>query len=117
VVVTGGDLHGDELVMTGSIAEATLQRFYVDVCVLGAAGVDATIGITELNHEVAAIHRLMIERAQQVMVLADHSKLGFRAPAVVGPAKAVNLLITDEGATQETIEPLKAAGVEVLCAN
>lgn len=114
VVVSGGNLQADELVMTGPLAEATLNRFYVDVCVLGAAGVDATLGITELDHEVAAIHRLMIERARQVMLLADHSKLGFRAPAIVVPARSVTMLITDEGAPPETTAPLETAGIKIL---
>ncbi|HEV7236280.1 MAG TPA: DeoR/GlpR family DNA-binding transcription regulator, partial [Ktedonobacteraceae bacterium] len=39
VIVVGGKLHADELTMTGSIAEATINRFYADVCVLGAAGI------------------------------------------------------------------------------
>jgi DeoR/GlpR family transcriptional regulator of sugar metabolism len=117
VIVTGGELQVDELVMTGPLAEATINQFYADICVLGAAGVDATSGITELDHEVAALHRLMIERSQQVIILADHSKLGFRAPAVVVPAKAVRILITDEEASREAIEPLEATGLQVLYAD
>ncbi len=117
VVVAGGNLHADELVMTGSIAEAAIKCFYADVCVLGAAGIDAVVGVTELDHEVAAIHRLMIERARQVLILADHSKLGFRAPAVVVSAKMAETLITDELASAEAIAQLETTGVHVLCAN
>jgi len=116
VIVTGGELQVNELVMTGSLAEATINQFYADICVLGAAGIDATSGITELDHEVAALHRLMVERSQQVTILADHSKLGFRAPAVVVPAKAVGILITDEEASREAIEPLESTGIQVLYA-
>jgi DeoR/GlpR family transcriptional regulator of sugar metabolism len=49
VVVVGGKVHADELIMTGPIAEATLQRFYADICVLGAAGIDPVVGLTELD--------------------------------------------------------------------
>src|SRR5258708_13388054 len=94
VVVVGGKLHADELTMTGPIAEPTLNPFYADICVLGAAGVDTALGVTELEYEAASIHRLMIERSRQVMLLADHSKLGFRAAAVVAPASMVYCLIT-----------------------
>lgn len=117
VIVSGGELQADELVMTGSLAEATINRFYADVCVLGAAGVEAACGVTELDHEVAAIHRLMIERSEQTMILADHSKLGFRAPAVVVPVKSIGMLITDEEASPETIEPLQSTGLQILYAN
>lgn len=113
VIVVGGKLHADELTMTGPIAEATLQRFYADVCVLGAAGVDEQVGITELDYEGAALHRLMMERSRQVMLLADHSKLGFRAPAVVAPVRDIDTLITDEQAPGELLAQLKAEGVTV----
>ena len=116
VIVLGGKLHGDELTMTGPIAEATLNRFYADVCILGAAGVDAQVGVTELDYEVASLHRLMMERSRRVLVLADHSKLGFRAPAVVAPASMVTTLMTDDAAAPEMLAPLQACGMQVTIA-
>ncbi len=38
VIAVGGKLDADELVMTGPLAEAAINRFFADVCVLGAAG-------------------------------------------------------------------------------
>jgi DeoR/GlpR family transcriptional regulator of sugar metabolism len=116
VVVVGGNLHADELIMTGVIAEATIQRFYADVCVLGAAGIDPQVGITELDHEVAALHRLMLERARRRLILADHSKIGFCAAAVVAPVETIETLITDAEAPPELVEQLCARGIEVICA-
>ncbi|HEY6541556.1 MAG TPA: DeoR/GlpR family DNA-binding transcription regulator [Ktedonobacteraceae bacterium] len=116
VIVLGGKLHGDELTMTGPIAEATLQRFYADVCILGAAGVDVQVGITELDYEIAALHRSMMERSRRVVVLADHSKLGFRAPAVVAPVSMVTTLVTDDAASPDALEQLQACGVQITFA-
>jgi DeoR family transcriptional regulator, fructose operon transcriptional repressor len=113
VVVVGGRLHADELTMTGSIAESTLKRFYADVCVIGAAGVDPAIGVTELDYEAAALHGLMMERSRQVMLLVDHSKLGFRAPAVVAPLEMVHSLMTDAAAPADMLARLRSCGVEV----
>ncbi len=115
VIVVGGKLHADELTMTGSIAEATINRFYADVCVLGAAGIDPKVGITEVDYEVAALHRIMMERARQVIVLADHSKLGFCAPAVVAPATMVGTLMIDEAAEEaaDILAQLRACGLKV----
>ncbi|MFL5624554.1 MAG: DeoR/GlpR family DNA-binding transcription regulator [Ktedonobacteraceae bacterium] len=114
VVVVGGKLHADELTMTGPIAEATLNRFYADVCVLGAAGIDPDIGVTELDYEAASIHRLMIERARQVMLLADHSKLGFCAPAVVAPVKMVHCLMTDDAAPPDVLAQLRSYDIKIF---
>ena len=114
IIVVGGKLHADELTMTGSIAEATLQRFYADVCVLGAAGIDPVVGVTELDYESASLHRQMIERARKVIVLADHSKLGFRAPSVVAPAALVTTLITDDAAPEAMVMQLSECGMEII---
>lgn len=116
VIVLGGKLHADELTMTGPLAEATVQRFYADLCVLGAAGIDPQVGVTELDHEVAALHRLMMERSRRTLVLADQSKLGYRASAVVAPANMVNTLVTDgsgENAPPDILETLQACGLEI----
>jgi DeoR/GlpR family transcriptional regulator of sugar metabolism len=116
VIVLGGKLHADELIMTGPIAEATLNRFYADVCILGAAGVEPQVGITELDYEVASLHRLMMERSHQVIMLADHSKLGFRAPAVVAPVAMVTTIVTDNDAGQEELNQLQVCGIQVTIA-
>src|SRR3989441_1901883 len=116
VIAVGGKLDADELTMTGPIAEATLNRFYADVCVLGAAGVDPQVGVTELDHEVASLHRLMMERSRHVVVLADHSKLGSRSPAVVAPASMVTTLVTDDAAPPEMLDQLQVCGMQVTLA-
>ncbi len=113
VIVVGGKLHADELTMLGPIAEATIGRFYADICVLGAAGIDPHVGVTELDYESAALHRLMMERSRHIMVLADHSKLGFRAPAVVAPVQMLYTLITDDAAPAEMLEQLRACGLQI----
>jgi DeoR/GlpR family transcriptional regulator of sugar metabolism len=102
--------------MTGPLAEATLQRFYADVCILGAAGVDAQVGITELDYEIAALHRSMMERSRRVVVLADHSKLSFRAPAVVASVSMVTTLVTDDAASPDALEQLQACGLHIAFA-
>lgn len=114
VIVLGGKLHNDELTMTGPIAEATLERFYADVCILGAAGVDPQVGVTELDYEVASLHRSMMERSRKSIVLADHSKLGLRTSAVVAPVSLVTTLITDAAASPEQLTQLQACGVQVM---
>ena len=113
VIVAGGKLDPNELGTTGPIAEATIQRFYVDVCVLGAAGLDPEIGVTEVDHEVADLHRLMMERSRRVVLLADGSKLGFRAPAVVARAATITTLVTDDGAPETALQALVRDGVEI----
>jgi DeoR/GlpR family transcriptional regulator of sugar metabolism len=113
--VPGGKLDANEMSVGGPLADDTFRRFFADVCVLGASGVDPDVGITEQDHEVAALHRLMMERAQRVLLLADHSKIGFRAAAVVGPMGHGTTLVTDEDVPAHMQAALRTAGVEIVC--
>jgi DeoR/GlpR family transcriptional regulator of sugar metabolism len=116
VIVLGGKLHADELVMTGPLTETGIHDFFADVCVLGAAGVDPDVGITELNYEVAAVHRLMLQRSSRSMLLADHRKMTLRAPAVVAPLCRTNVIVTDAAVPAAMIHQLQACGPRVQIA-
>ena len=63
MVVLGGSVLTDELACVGPVAAATVRRYHADLAVLGAAGLSARDGITELSDEAAEIHRLMIEHS------------------------------------------------------
>ena len=116
VTVLGGIVHRDELSCVGPVAAATVRRYHADVAVLGAAGLTLRHGITELFEEEAENHRLMIERSERLLLLADSTKLGAHAMAHVAPATAISTLVTDEGAPADVLAELRAAGVEVVIA-
>jgi DeoR/GlpR family transcriptional regulator of sugar metabolism len=59
---------------------------------------------------------LYMKQADEVWVVADHSKLGKVAPALIAPISKVQRLITDEGIGAEDSLKLQAAGVEVIVA-
>jgi DeoR/GlpR family transcriptional regulator of sugar metabolism len=116
VVVLGGRVLHDELTCVGSVATATLGRFNFDAAVIGAAGISARGGITELSDEEAEVQRVAIGRARRVVVIADGSKVGAVMAAVVAPAERVATLVTDATAPPDELEALRRAGVEVLVA-
>jgi DeoR family fructose operon transcriptional repressor len=113
VVALGGSVLSDDLACVGPVAAATVRRYRADVAVLGAAGVSARTGITELDDEAAEIQRLMIEHSDALTLVADGSKLGHTAMAAVGPAQAITTLITDSGAPREELDALRGLGVDV----
>lgn len=114
VVILGGTVRNEELSCVGPAATATLGRYRADVAILGAAGLSAKHGLTELFEEEAENHRLMIDRSDRVMVVADASKLGAKAMAQVAPAAAVSVLVTDEGAPRDELQRLRDQDIEVV---
>ena len=53
-------------------------------------------------------------RRKQIVVVADSSKMGLVSPAVVCAPEEIDLLITDNGISEETAKAFAAAGVKVM---
>jgi DeoR/GlpR family transcriptional regulator of sugar metabolism len=115
VVVTGGTLGmGNPYSLVGRAAEQTVGLFVANRCIIGASGIDAVHGITDPYPEVAQVKAAMMRQAAEVMLIADHTKLGRMHKALVAPVQGAHRIITDAGATPQEAERLRAAGVAVL---
>jgi DeoR/GlpR family transcriptional regulator of sugar metabolism len=82
--------------LVGPVTVEQLSRYRVDKVFLGMPGLDMKQGITVPSEEEAAVKRAMIQIAQQVIGLADHTKLGEVAFSYVAPASSIDILVTDE---------------------
>jgi DeoR family transcriptional regulator of aga operon len=100
--------------LTGSAALNFLDDVYMDKVFLSVTGLDAERGATTLEADEALVLRKMVKQAKQVIVTADSSKLGKVSPAFVCPISEIQILITDAGATSESLEPFERQGVHVI---
>lgn len=116
VIALGGKVREEELSCVGPLATAALERYRADVAVVGAAGVSARFGITEIDDDLAELNRTAIRHSSRLLVLADESKIGVDATAIVAPASAITTLITSQGAPAAEIARLRKAGVTVIVA-
>jgi DeoR/GlpR family transcriptional regulator of sugar metabolism len=65
----------------------------------------------------ADVKQCMVAAAETVVVLADHSKLGRRAPIRFASLDTVDVVVTDAEATTEQLTPLRAVVESVLVAD
>jgi DeoR family transcriptional regulator of aga operon len=100
--------------LVGPAAVESLASVVMDRLFLGVTGVDATRGATIIEVEEGAVFRAMVRQAQQVVVVADSSKMGRVSPAVVCPASEIDLIITDDGIPESTAKAFAAKGIRVL---
>jgi DeoR family ulaG and ulaABCDEF operon transcriptional repressor len=56
----------------------------------------------------------LIDRADEIVVLADSRKLRQRSSTLVVPLERVSTLVTDSGATDQELEPLRRVGVQIV---
>jgi len=83
--------------LVGPFADRTLRTLNADVLFLGAHGIHPVAGLTTPNTAEAETDRCLVEAAQRVVVVADHSKLGVVALAKIVPLDRVDVLVTDGG--------------------
>ena len=90
-----------------------LGRIRADRAFIGANGIEAAAGVTNANFPEAEIKRVMMGMAREKIVVADQSKVGHVATALIAPISDVDLLITTLGAAEGEIENLKAKGLAI----
>jgi DeoR family transcriptional regulator, aga operon transcriptional repressor len=113
VYVTGGHLRGDWFSLVGPTAVASMNGVFVDLLFIGVNGIDAQVGLTCINSEEVEINRSMVKQAKRKIAVADHSKLGVITNWLICPTTAIQMLITDVGATDEMVAPFLRIGIEV----
>ncbi|HEY2469161.1 MAG TPA: DeoR/GlpR family DNA-binding transcription regulator [Terracidiphilus sp.] len=114
-MLTGGNLRwAGAFSLVGPGAIEALTVVVMDRLFLSATGVDAEHGATLIQPDEAAVFRAMARQARQVIVVADSSKVGRVSPAVVCPAADIDLLITDNGISEEAAKAFADAGVKLL---
>jgi len=116
VIVTGGTLRARSYELVGHIADRTLGEFHLDLAILGVDGIDIERGVSTYTIAEAHAAALYISQAERVWVVADNSKAGKIAPALIAPLSKVHRLITDPGIDPGLRSRLEAAGLEVIIA-
>ncbi|WP_328449753.1 DeoR/GlpR family DNA-binding transcription regulator [Amycolatopsis sp. NBC_00438] len=113
IVVTGGVARPQSFELSGPLATRVLSELTIDLLFLGVDAFDPDAGAFAHHEGEASINRLMVERAERVVAVADGSKLGRRAFARICETTQVHALVTDAEADPEIVRAFEAAGVEV----
>lgn len=114
VLLSGGVLRPGELSLIGRDSERTFERHFVDTAIIGAAGVDASYGLTDFHLEEVAVTRALLARAKRTIVVADDSKLGVVAFASVAGLRAVDVLVTNVEPADPRLAELDPEDVHVV---
>ncbi len=113
VVVPGGRVAPKSHGLVGPLTDLALDRMVVDVAFLGVDAVDPVNGVGEPTLAEAEVKERVAQRARQVVVLADATKLRRVGVPAWAPLPAGWTLITNETGV-EALAPFRAAGVELV---
>lgn len=113
VVSTGGMLDPRSRSWTGLLAEHGLERLNIHKLFMSTRGIDLERGLSEVDDQQARMKRQLMERADKVFLLADHSKLGVRAVVGLAALTEVDVVLTDTDAEESFLTARRAAGRQV----
>ncbi|MFQ5784487.1 MAG: DeoR/GlpR family DNA-binding transcription regulator [Alphaproteobacteria bacterium] len=113
VYMAGGELRADDGAALGPAATTFIQQFRVRLAFLSIAAIDAEEGLMDYHLSEAEFSRVVMDRAERTIIVADRSKFGSRALVRVAGFTAVDLLITDAAPPEPFAELLREAGVGV----
>ena len=117
VVMTGGVIRPTTYGASGQLAAATLRGLHVDQAFLAIHSVSVAGGLTYPRFEEVEAKRAMIEAAEEVILLADHSKFGRQALVRVAPITAVQRIVTTPGIDPDEASAIRDLGIELIIAD
>ncbi len=113
-VFIGGNFNAETGSTYGIEAISQLEKYNIDKLFLSVCGIDAVSGITSDQPFETDINIAMIQRAREVIVVADHTKIGKVHFANIGCLSKISRIITDSKAPAEEVERLRASGIEII---
>ncbi|HET7658341.1 MAG TPA: DeoR/GlpR family DNA-binding transcription regulator [Bacillales bacterium] len=98
LMLLGGEHRKTTGALTGPLTETLLSQINTDKLFLGANAVEKDRGVMTPNAMEAATKRAMIRSAREVILVADHSKLGKISLVKVCDLTDIDVFLTDKPA-------------------
>jgi DeoR/GlpR family transcriptional regulator of sugar metabolism len=118
VILLGGDINVQYSFTYGTNVLDHLRQFRAGKTILSMDGIRADAGLTTYHAEEAVVNRIMMERSDETLIVADQRKLGHESFSFVSGLASVSCLITGppEG-DRACMEELEKSGLRIIIAN
>lgn len=114
LISLGGMLRHSEMSFIGHLVEQALNELRADKVIIGIHAIDLQQGLTNDYLPETMTDRAILRVGKQVIVVADHTKLGTVSTAFVAPIAAMQVLITTQGAPESFVASLQNRGLQVM---
>jgi len=114
VMQLGGILYGNSLCVIGSEAKSMLTNLQCSKLFFGMDGIDPESGAFCATVEEAELLSYMARISDEVIALADSSKIGKKGFSRICPITDIDILITDSGIPDDARKALESKGVKLV---
>jgi len=115
LVLIGGNICPRTGVARGPYADRMLSMVRVRKTIFSVAGIHDE-GFFNNDLLLVETERMMMRAANEVIVVADSTKLGHQSLTHLCPLEAVHHLVVDDGISEEWSMKVRAAGVDLIVA-
>ncbi len=113
VILLGGQIDSKYQFTHGQDAVKQLENYHATKSILSVDGITPSTGLTLYYTNEASLVRKMTELSEQVIIVADNSKIGKNTFARICSISNMDVLVTNRSEKRTDISNLKEAGVTV----
>ncbi len=114
VVLLGGLVNTKYQFTYGDDALHQLKTYHADKLILSVDGIHAENGFTTYYNQEAEICRQMLALSGSTTIAADYTKIGRTALTRIAPMHVAEVLVTNQKATEDELEPIRRAGLHIV---
>jgi len=111
LLVPSGAIFREQNIILAPSGEESMPDFHAVRLFIGASAISPR-GLFQPDAILVASQRRLLDHADEIVVVADASKLALSSGAIVCPISRIDLLITDAGADPAHIAALREAGLK-----
>jgi DeoR/GlpR family transcriptional regulator of sugar metabolism len=116
-ILLGGALRASSLSTGGWASEKALEIYHLDTAFLSCRGVDPARGVSDAGEVHARLKHAVMERSDEVVLLADSSKVGLASSYFFARPGDIDLWITDQSLAPQVADSVAAQGLRVEVAS
>ena len=113
VTIPGGTVYREQNIVLSPYHPDIIDHFWGQKLFTGCYGINR-FGLMETDPLIVQAETRLLDRAEELIVLADSRKLRQRSSMIVAPLDRISTLITDSQATEEELAPLRKAGIRII---
>lgn len=114
VISTGGTLLSKSLSFVGPSAESSLNTYHFNKAFISCKGLHLEHGLSESDEQQSRIKTKMLESADVVFIMIDHSKFGVKAFSKISNFDYVDHIITDSKTDDTVLQKLRERELNVI---
>lgn len=115
VLLPGGTVFREQNIVLSPYVQDGIEHFWAQKLFTSCFGLNR-FGMMESDPLIVQAQGKLLQRAEELVVLADSRKFRQRSPMIVAGIERIATLVTDDGATDEELAVFRDAGVRVIVA-